>query len=54
MFSVESPDISDAFDAYLKAVADERMANKAYIRAKDLYEHGAIAQAMLEQAEDAT
>jgi cobalt-zinc-cadmium efflux system membrane fusion protein len=53
LFSVESPDISNAFDVYLKAVADEQMANKAYIRAKDLYEHGAIAQAMLEQAEDA-
>jgi len=52
LFSVESPDISNAFDVYLKATADEQMANKAYIRAKDLYEHGAIAQAMLEQAED--
>jgi cobalt-zinc-cadmium efflux system membrane fusion protein len=52
LFSVESPDISNAFDVYLKAAADEQMANKAYIRAKDLYEHGAIAQAMLEQAED--
>ncbi len=53
LFSVESPDISNAFDVYLKAEADEQMANKAYIRAKDLYDHGAIAQAMLEQAEDA-
>ena len=52
LFSVQSPDIANAFDAYLKAVNDEQLANKAYIRAKDLYEHGAIAQAMLEQAED--
>jgi cobalt-zinc-cadmium efflux system membrane fusion protein len=53
MFRVQSPDISNAFDAYLKAVNDEQLANKAFIRAKDLYEHGAISQAMLEQAEDA-
>jgi membrane fusion protein, heavy metal efflux system len=52
LFSVESPDISNAFDAYLKAVNDEQLANKAYIRAEDLYKHGAISQAMLEQAED--
>ncbi|MGA3133359.1 MAG: efflux RND transporter periplasmic adaptor subunit [Terracidiphilus sp.] len=53
LFSVESPDISGAFDAYLKAVNDEQLANKAYIRAEDLYQHGAISQAMVEQAEDA-
>lgn len=53
MFRVQSPDITNAFDAYLKAVNDEQLANKAFIRAKDLYEHGAISQAMLEQAEDA-
>jgi cobalt-zinc-cadmium efflux system membrane fusion protein len=53
MFSVQSPDITAAFDAYLKAVNDEQLANKAYIRADDLYKHGALSQAMLEQAEDA-
>ena len=53
LFNVQSPDITNAFDVYLKAVNDEQMANKAYIRAKDLYQHGAISQAMLEQAEDA-
>ncbi len=53
MFSVQSPDITTAFDAYLKAVNDEQLANKAYIRADDLYKHGALSQAMLEQAEDA-
>jgi cobalt-zinc-cadmium efflux system membrane fusion protein len=52
LFSVQSPDISNAFDAYLKAVNDEQLANKAYIRADDLFKHGAISQAMLEQAED--
>jgi membrane fusion protein, heavy metal efflux system len=53
LFRVQSPDISNAFDAYLKAVNDEQLANKAYIRAEDLYKHGAISQAMVEQAEDA-
>ena len=53
LLKVQSPDITNAFDTYLKAVNDEQLANKAYVRAKDLYEHGAISQAMLEQAEDA-
>lgn len=52
MFKVQSPDVTNAFNAYLKAVNDEQLANKAYLRAKDLYEHGAISQAMLEQADD--
>jgi cobalt-zinc-cadmium efflux system membrane fusion protein len=52
LFSVQSPDISGAFDTYVKAAADEQLANKAYLRALDLYQHGAISQAMLEQAED--
>jgi membrane fusion protein, heavy metal efflux system len=52
LFSVESPDISSAFDTYVKAAADEQLANKAYLRAQDLYQHGAISQSMLEQAED--
>ena len=53
LLKVQSPDITNAFDVYLKAVNDEQLTNKAYLRAKDLYEHGAISQAMLEQAEDA-
>jgi len=53
VMKVQSPDVSTAFDAYLKAVNDEQLANKAYIRAKDLLDHGAISQAMYEQAEDA-
>jgi membrane fusion protein, heavy metal efflux system len=53
MFRVQSPDINNAFDAYLKAVNDEQVANKAYIRAKDLLAHGAVSQAMFEQAEGA-
>lgn len=53
MFKVQSPDISNAFDAYLKAVNDEQLANKAYVRADDLFKHGAISQAMFEQAQNA-
>jgi len=30
LFSVESPDVSGAFNAYLKAVNDEHLANAAY------------------------
>ncbi len=52
LFSVQSPDIAGAFNTYVKAAADEQLANKAYLRAQDLYAHGAISQAMLEQAED--
>jgi cobalt-zinc-cadmium efflux system membrane fusion protein len=53
LFEVQSPDITNAFDAYLKAVNDEQLANKADIRAQDLFKHGAISQAMVEQADDA-
>ena len=51
LLKVQSPDITNAFDAYLKARNDEDLANKAYLRAKDLYDHGAIALSLLEQAE---
>ena len=53
LLKVQSPDITSAFNTYLKAANDEHLANKAYLRAQDLYQHGAISQAMLEQAEDA-
>ena len=52
LLKVQSPDITNAFNTYLKAANDEQLANKAYLRAGDLYKHGAISQAMLEQAED--
>jgi cobalt-zinc-cadmium efflux system membrane fusion protein len=52
LLKVQSPDITSAFDTYLKAANDEQLAAKAYKRADDLYQHGAISQAMLEQAED--
>ncbi len=53
LFTVQSPDVTGAFNTYVKAVNDEQLANKAYMRADDLYKHGVISQAMLEQAEDA-
>jgi cobalt-zinc-cadmium efflux system membrane fusion protein len=53
LLQVQSPDVTNAFDTYLKAVNDELLTKKAYVRAKDLYEHGAIPLSGLEQAEDA-
>ena len=53
LLKVQSPDITNAFDTYLKAVNDERMNHEAYVRARDLYTHGAIALGTLQQAEDA-
>jgi membrane fusion protein, heavy metal efflux system len=53
LLKIQSPDSSNAFDTYLKARNDEIMNNKAYVRAKDLYAHGAISLGTLEQAEDA-
>jgi len=52
LIKVQSPDVAGAYNTYLKAVNDEQLANKAYLRAKELLEHGAISQSMLEQAED--
>lgn len=52
LIKVQSPDITNAFDTYLKATNDEQLANKALLRAKDLFAHGAISQSMLEQAQD--
>jgi cobalt-zinc-cadmium efflux system membrane fusion protein len=53
LLKVQSPDITNAYDTYLKAANDEHTANLAYLRADDLFKHGAISQAMLEQAEGA-
>ena len=53
LLKVQSADITNAFDAYLKAANDEQLAARALLRAQDPFQHGAIAQAMLEQAEDA-
>jgi len=52
LLKVQSPDVTSAFNTYLKAANDEQMAHKAFTRAEDLYQHGAISQSMFEQAED--
>ena len=48
---VASPDYSQLLSNYLKAKDAFALAQKSYSRAKDLYEHHAIAQQNLEQAE---
>src|SRR6201996_1379909 len=52
LMEVQSTDISNAFNAYLKAVNDERLARTQDERAKILYEKGAIAKSQLEIADD--
>ena len=53
LLTVTSPDYSAARSAYLKARDAYALADKLYNRAQDLFSHGAIAQADLEQAESA-
>src|ERR1700722_12499454 len=53
LMEVQSTDISNAFDQYLKAVNDERLARVQYERAKILYDKGAIAKSQLEITENA-
>src|SRR5258708_7408579 len=52
LLSVRSDDISGASANYRKAVVDEILARAQVERARDLYTHGAIAQADLQIAED--
>jgi membrane fusion protein, heavy metal efflux system len=52
IMEVQSADISGAFDQYLKAVNDERLADTQLERAKILYDKGAIAKSQLEIAQD--
>jgi cobalt-zinc-cadmium efflux system membrane fusion protein len=53
LMEVQSTDISNAFNQYLKAVNDERLARTQDERAKILYEKGAIAKSQVEIADDA-
>lgn len=53
MLYVSSPDYSQLRTNYLKAKDAHALAQMAYDRAKDLYDHGAIAQQNLEQAQSA-
>jgi membrane fusion protein, heavy metal efflux system len=53
LLTIRSDDVSGGYSSYRKAVADELLARKQFERAKDLYDHGAIAQNDLEVAQDA-
>ncbi len=51
VMEVQSPDVSTAFDAYLKSVNDEHLTSVTLDRDKLLYDKGAIAKAQLEAAQ---
>jgi len=51
MLEVSSPDYSQLLGAYLKTADSYRLTAKNYARAKELYEHHAISERDLEQAE---
>lgn len=53
LMTIRSDDVSGAYSNYRMAVADEVLARSQYERAKDLYEHGAMALNDLEVARDA-
>lgn len=53
MLYVASPDYSQLRTNYLKAKDAYQLAQKAFVRAQDLYQHHAIAEQGLEQAESA-
>ncbi len=52
VLDVQSADVATAFATYLKAVADERLADTTLTRDKLLYDKGAIAQSQLQVAEN--
>jgi cobalt-zinc-cadmium efflux system membrane fusion protein len=52
LITVRSDDVSGGYSNYRMAVADEVLARNQYERAKDLYEHGAIALNDLQVAQD--
>jgi cobalt-zinc-cadmium efflux system membrane fusion protein len=52
LLRVQSNDVSGAYQTYVKAVNDERLARVQLERTQILYEKGAVAKSALEQAED--
>jgi membrane fusion protein, heavy metal efflux system len=52
LLRVRSNDVSTAYQAYLKAVNDERFARQQDDRAKTLFDKGAISKSALEAADD--
>lgn len=53
LMTIRSDDVSGGYSTYKMAVADETLARAQYERAKDLYEHGAIALNDMQVAQDA-
>ena len=53
IIEVQSTDVTNAFDQYLKAVNDERLARTVLDRDQLLFSKGAIAQSQVEIAQDA-
>ena len=53
LLRVRSDDVSSGFSNYRKAVADEALARAQLERTADLYQHGAMAKADFEVAQDA-
>ena len=51
LLKVQSNDVSGAYQAYVKAQNDERLARQQLARVQILYDHGAIAKSGLEQAQ---
>ncbi len=52
LMTIRSDDVSGGYSTYKMAVADEVLARAQYERAKDLYDHGAIAMNDLQVAQD--
>ena len=52
LMTIRSDDVSGGYSNYRMAVADEILGRSQYERAKDLYEHGAIALNDLQVAQD--
>jgi len=53
LMTIRSDDVSGGYSTYKMAVADEVLGRAQYDRAKDLYDHGAIALNDLQVAQDA-
>jgi len=52
LLRVRSNDVASGYQTYLKTENDERLARQQLERARDLYDKGATAKSVLEQAED--
>ena len=51
VMEVQSPDVTGAFDTYIKAVNDEHLTNTTLVRDKLLFNKGAIARSQLDVAQ---